>query len=81
MPGQDSGTPPPAGATLRRPDLAATLQGIADSGRDAFYTGRVAAQIAAATGGVLTTADLDGNRTTKATAWLISCPESTINPG
>jgi len=56
------GTPPAEGATLRRPDLAATLQGIAASGRDAFYSGAVAAQIAAATGGVLTTDDLAGNQ-------------------
>lgn len=56
------GTPPPSGTTLFRRDLAATLQGIAESGRDAFYTGGVAAQIAAATGGVLTTADLGANR-------------------
>lgn len=53
---------PPAGATLRRHDLAATLTGIAASGRQAFYEGPVATQIAAATGGVLTPADLAGNQ-------------------
>ncbi|MBI5156716.1 MAG: gamma-glutamyltransferase [Acidimicrobiia bacterium] len=56
------GAPPPAGTTLRRPDLATTLQGIAAGGRHGFYTGGVAAQIAAATAGVLTAADLEANR-------------------
>ncbi|HEX5630353.1 MAG TPA: gamma-glutamyltransferase, partial [Acidimicrobiia bacterium] len=55
------GSPPAQGTVLRRPDLAATLEAIRDGGRDAFYNGAVAAQIAAATGGVLTTADLAAN--------------------
>ena len=57
-----AGEPPAMGTTLRRPDLAATLEAIQDSGRGAFYEGAVAAQIAAATGGVLTTADLAGDQ-------------------
>ena len=66
--GQDSaatlypdGLVPAAGTTLTRPDLAVTLEGIAVHGRAAFYTGEVARQIAAATGGVLTVEDLDTN--------------------
>jgi gamma-glutamyltranspeptidase/glutathione hydrolase len=56
------GTPPAAGTRLIRPDLAATLEGIAAEGRDAFYQGAVAAQIAAATGGILGVDDLAANR-------------------
>ncbi len=52
---------PAPDAVLRRPDLAATLEGIRDHGRNAFYTGTVAAQVAAATGGILTVADLEAN--------------------
>ena len=55
------GSPPAMGTMLRRPDLAATLEKIRDSGRSAFYSGEVATRIAAATGGVLTTADLESN--------------------
>jgi gamma-glutamyltranspeptidase/glutathione hydrolase len=56
------GEPPAQGTVLRRPDLAATLEGIRDDGRTAFYEGSVAAQIAAATGAVLTTDDLAANQ-------------------
>lgn len=52
------GNAPAAGDRLRRPDIAATLNSIARSGRDGFYAGRVADAIVAATGGVLTDADL-----------------------
>ncbi len=55
------GSPPPAGSTITRPDLAGTLEGIAADGRSAFYGGRVGEAIAAATGGVLTADDLAGN--------------------
>jgi gamma-glutamyltranspeptidase/glutathione hydrolase len=55
------GAVPDPGATLRRPDLAATLTALADGGRDAFYTGAVAQAIAGATGGLLTTDDLAAN--------------------
>jgi gamma-glutamyltranspeptidase/glutathione hydrolase len=46
---------------LYRPDLAATLEGIATSGRDAFYRGRVAAAITEATLGIIGPDDLSGN--------------------
>jgi gamma-glutamyltranspeptidase / glutathione hydrolase len=55
------GTPPAAGERLVQPDLAATLQDIAEHGPDAFYRGRIAGLIAAEmsrTGGLITTADL-----------------------
>lgn len=56
------GSPPPPGTVLRRPDLAGTLGAIATEGRHAFYSGRVAAAIVAATDGVLAAADLEANR-------------------
>ena len=37
-----NGTPPAAGERLVQPDLAATLQEIAQHGPDAFYRGRIA---------------------------------------
>ncbi|MEX0826999.1 MAG: gamma-glutamyltransferase [Acidimicrobiia bacterium] len=55
------GSPPVPGATLFRPDLAATLEAIAAGGRDAFYRGRVAAAITEATSGILEPDDLAGN--------------------
>ncbi len=54
------------GETLRNPDLARTLERIADGGADEFYRGSIAAEIdadMAAHGGLLTAADLDGYRT------------------
>jgi gamma-glutamyltranspeptidase/glutathione hydrolase len=50
-----------AGDPLIQRDLARTLQRIADAGADVFYTGTIAASIAATTrraGGILTEADL-----------------------
>ncbi len=55
------GTPPRAGATLRRRDLAATLETIATDGRAGFYESSIAAAVAKATEGVLTTEDLAAN--------------------
>ena len=58
----------PEGATpapddvLTRTDLADTLQRIATEGRDAFYCGSVAAEVAAASGGMVTEEDLAANR-------------------
>ncbi len=57
-----AGNPPGPGEVLRRPDLARTLQMIAIEGREAFYTGHIAEEIAAATGGMLTENDLAANR-------------------
>lgn len=42
------GSPPKAGATIRFPSLATTLETIATGGRGAFYTGPIAEAIAAA---------------------------------
>jgi gamma-glutamyltranspeptidase/glutathione hydrolase len=57
------GAPPPVGATLRNPDLAATLRRIAADGADGFYRGATAELIAAEMrrdGGLITEADLAG---------------------
>lgn len=56
------GRAPAVGTPLRRPGLAATLAGIAEEGRAAFYDGPVADAIVAATGGRITSADLAGSR-------------------
>ena len=55
------GGAPTAGALLTRPALAESMRGIADGGRDAFYSGRVAAAIEQATGGLITAPDLVAN--------------------
>lgn len=55
------GSPLRAGETVREPELAATLQRIADDGPGTFYHGDIAARIARsvqAAGGVLSEADL-----------------------
>ena len=57
------GTPYKAGERLLQPDLAATLDRIANEGTDGFYRGPVASAIAAAMtahGGLVTEADLAG---------------------
>jgi gamma-glutamyltranspeptidase/glutathione hydrolase len=57
------GAAPEVGTRFRFPALAATLRRIARDGRDAFYTGEIAAEIAAtvqAKGGFLTEADIAG---------------------
>lgn len=51
-------TPPSAGDSLTRPDIAGTLAAIADAGPAAFYQGQVAQAIAAATDGGVTVEDL-----------------------
>ena len=56
-----SGAPYAAGDRLRQPDLAATLERIAEQGPAGFYAGRTAELLAremAANGGLITTADL-----------------------
>ncbi|MFM7737454.1 MAG: gamma-glutamyltransferase, partial [Alphaproteobacteria bacterium] len=60
-----AGRPPARGATVRNPDLAATLDAIAERGPDAFYRRPVAAAIAGtvqASGGVLDERDLASYR-------------------
>ena len=59
------GSPLRAGETVREPELAATLQRVADGGPDAFYHGAVAERIARsvhAAGGVLSEGDLAAYR-------------------
>ncbi len=55
------GEVPPLGHTIRQPELAATLQRLADAGRDGFYTGEVAEALVAgvrAGGGIWSLGDL-----------------------
>ncbi|HYZ24840.1 MAG TPA: gamma-glutamyltransferase, partial [Rhodopila sp.] len=59
------GSPLRAGERLSQPDLAHTLQAIADDGPSAFYTGAIPAAIEAASragGGIITAADLESYR-------------------
>ena len=62
------GAPYEAGEVLRQPDLARTLERIADGGPDGFYRGRTAELIAremAANGGLITRNDLAAYRARK----------------
>lgn len=52
------GRPPRPGEVLHRPRLAATLRAVAAAGREALYSGPAGAEIVAATGGILSAADL-----------------------
>ncbi|MDE2200547.1 MAG: gamma-glutamyltransferase [Rhodospirillales bacterium] len=57
------GTPKRPGDTVRNPELAATLGGIARDGAESFYSGAIAARMVAdmaAHGGLLSAADLAG---------------------
>lgn len=59
------GRPPRAGDVVRLPELAETLEAVAEKGRAGFYEGPVAAEIAASVqraGGLLTIEDLAGHR-------------------
>lgn len=59
------GNPPSPGDTLRQPDLAATLERIAEQGADGFYRGRTAELLVAEmrrSGGIITAEDLAGYR-------------------
>ena len=59
------GNVPELGAIIKQPDLANTLQAIADQGAKGFYEGRVAADLVAgvrAGGGIWTLADLQAYR-------------------
>jgi gamma-glutamyltranspeptidase/glutathione hydrolase len=60
-----NGRPPAAGEIFRNPDLASTLETIANDGADVFYKGRIGAAIAAdlqRRGGFVTAEDLAGHR-------------------
>jgi len=60
-----AGRAPRMAEMFSNPEFAGTLQAMADNGYDAFYTGDIAAQIAAAVradGGVMTEEDLAGYR-------------------
>ena len=57
------GQPYPVGSILRNPDLANTLDKIAQGGKDAFYKGEIADRMVEQVkkdGGILTHADLEG---------------------
>jgi len=59
------GKPPEVGSTFRQPDLARTLQAIADSGASSFYHGWIADSLVAEQerdGGIITRRDLDEYR-------------------
>lgn len=56
------GTPPMRGDLVKRPNLARTLEAIAEYGPTAFYTGRVAQSISAAVGGLITGEDVSSYR-------------------
>jgi gamma-glutamyltranspeptidase len=56
------GKPPPLGAAILQPDLAATLEEIASDGAETFYHGRLARRLAAgfqAAGSLVSAADLE----------------------
>jgi len=58
---------PAVGSLLRNPALATTLEAVANGGRDAFYTGRVAQALAAfiqSEGGHITEADIGAHEST-----------------
>jgi gamma-glutamyltranspeptidase/glutathione hydrolase len=62
------GTPYRAGETLRQPNLAATLQSIADQGTAAFYQGTIPTAVEAASragGGIITASDFAAYHTTE----------------
>ena len=58
-----NGRSPAPGDSMTRPDLAETLQSIADDGRDAFYLGAVGDGIIEATGALITRHDLERRQT------------------
>ena len=63
------GSPLRDGDRLRQPDLALTLQAIADHGPDAFYKGNIPREVEVASraaGGILTAADFAAYRVTEA---------------
>ncbi len=72
---------PQPGYLLRQPELAVTLESIAERGRDGFYRGRVAQALVAAanaTGGVWSPADLENYRVIERAPVVISHRGATI---
>jgi gamma-glutamyltranspeptidase/glutathione hydrolase len=62
------GSPPIAGERLVQPDLASTLQAIAETGPDAFYKGRIPQEVEAASragGGILAASDFAAYQVTE----------------
>lgn len=55
-----NGRPKPNGTLLERADLARTLQGISDQGRDGFYRGEAGAALVRRLGGAISATDLAG---------------------
>ena len=77
-----TGTPAKATDILKQPDLANTLQLIADGGADAFYTGPVAEALASAvqaSGGSMTAADVA--EYAKTGAEVVAPIEATVSGG
>ncbi|MDR3529362.1 MAG: gamma-glutamyltransferase [Rhodopila sp.] len=65
---RSDGWPFQAGDRLRQPELAATMQAIAESGPDAFYRGKIPEAVEAAAhagGGIITAADFAAYRVTE----------------
>ena len=78
-----NGEPLAEGETFRNPDLAALLQKLADKGRvDAFYTGDIAAALAAAfkkNGGLVTAADLAAFKPQEVTPLVLEWQGHTVH--
>jgi len=75
------GAPPAAGALFRQPALARTFQTLARDGLASFYSGALAAQIAAelaAAGAPLTAADLAGQHATSGRALRLDLPVAEV---
>jgi gamma-glutamyltranspeptidase/glutathione hydrolase len=75
------GAPPAVGALLRQPALARTLEVLARDGLESFYTGALAAQIAAelgAAGAPLSAADLAGQRATLGSSLRLVLPVADV---
>ena len=75
------GKPPPAGATLRQPALAGTLEHLAHTGLDDFYRGDVGREIAAdleRIGSPVTRADLAQCRATAAEPLRVTLQSGTV---
>jgi gamma-glutamyltranspeptidase/glutathione hydrolase len=77
------GEPVAVGARVRRSTLAATLRAVAENGRDAFYRGLPAEDIAAELGGTITSDDLAESHAdwvTPISCWVAGLMAWTIPP-